>query len=106
MEVAMDITGVSHAMSVPVAAAAEIPPDKAAENRTIVQAVKALNGTEMFGQGNQLTFQWDASAQRMLVRVINPETQQVMWQIPPEYVLSLAENLKQQQAVGTSVNLA
>lgn len=93
----MDISTVSRTTSVPVAAATEIPPEKAAENRSIVQAVKALNGTEMFGQDNQLTFQWDPSAQRMLVRVINPKTQQVVSQIPPEYVLSLAEGLKQQQ---------
>ena len=92
----MNIAGVSHAMSVPVAAAAEIPPDKAAENRTIVQAVKALNGTEMFGQGNQLTFQWDPSAQRMLVKVVNPKTQEVVSQIPPEYVVRLAEDMKQE----------
>ena len=96
----MDITGVSGAMSTPVAAAPEIPPDKAAENRSLVQAVQALNGTEMFGQGNQLTFQWDPNTQRMLIQVINPQTQEVMLQIPPEYVLSLAESLKKPQARG------
>lgn len=94
----MDITTVSRTVGAPVAAATAIPPEKAAENRSIVQAVKALNGTEMFGQDNQLTFQWDPGAQRMLVRVINPQTQQVVSQIPPEYVLSLAEGLKQQQS--------
>ena len=33
---------------------ATIPVDRAAENREVVRAVKALNATEMFGQENQL----------------------------------------------------
>jgi hypothetical protein len=49
----MEITAVdrstAHAASVPVA---PVPMDQAAENREIVRAVKALNGTEMFGEEN------------------------------------------------------
>lgn len=101
----MDITAVNRTMNVPVAAAPEVPLDKSAENRSIVQAVKALNGTEMFGQDNQLTFQWDPGSRRMLVRVINSKTQEVVSQIPPEYVLSLAEGLQPQQGTATCVKI-
>jgi len=94
----MDITTVNGTTNVPVAAAPQIPPDKAAENRSIVQAVKALNGTEMFGQDNQLTFQRDPYSHRMVIQVINKKTQEVVSQIPQEYVLRLAEDLKPQQA--------
>jgi uncharacterized FlaG/YvyC family protein len=97
----MDITGLNRSTSVPVAIPSEIPPDQAAENRSIVQAVKALNGTEMFGHDNQLTFQRDPHSQRMVIKVINKKTNEVVSQIPQEYLLNLAEDLKP-QAGGTS----
>jgi len=95
----MDITAVNR--TIPVAVAPEIPPEKAAEQRSIVQAVKALNGTEMFGQDNQLTFQRDPDTHRMVIQVINRKTHEVVSQIPPEYLVRLAEDLKLQQTSAT-----
>jgi uncharacterized FlaG/YvyC family protein len=94
----MDITAVSGAVTAPVAAAPEIPADTAAENRSIVQAVQALNGTEMFSHDNTLTFQRDPETHRMVIQVINRVTHEVISQIPPEYLLLMAEDLKQPQA--------
>jgi uncharacterized FlaG/YvyC family protein len=94
----MDVNAVNtsaHALSAPVQA---IPVERAAENRDLVQAVKALNGTEMFGQDNELTFQRDLQSRRMVIRVVNRQTQEVVSQVPPEYVLRLAEDLKSQSA--------
>jgi len=93
----VDITAVIGAMNAPAAAAPEIPPEQAAANRSVVQAVKAVNGTGMFGD-NQLTFQRDPASQRMVIQVINPKTHEVVSQIPAEYVLRLADDLKRQQA--------
>jgi uncharacterized FlaG/YvyC family protein len=90
----MEISAVdrnSLASSVPAAPA---PVDHAAENREIVRAVKALNGTEMFGQDNQLLFRRDPETQRMVIRVVNRKTEEVITQIPAEYVLRLSEDLK------------
>ncbi|MBZ5623084.1 MAG: flagellar protein FlaG [Acidobacteriia bacterium] len=87
-------------LTAPVTGASEIPTEKAAENRPIIQAVKALNGTEMFGHDNQLTFQRDPESKRMVLQVINRNTHEVVSQIPPEYVLRLAEDLKPQQDSG------
>jgi uncharacterized FlaG/YvyC family protein len=95
----MDVTAVNRATGAPVVAAPEIPPEKAAENRAVVQAVKAMNGTEMFGQDNRLTYQRDPDSQRIVIQVINQTTHEVVSQIPPEYVLRMAEDLKRQQAV-------
>jgi uncharacterized FlaG/YvyC family protein len=67
--------------------------DKAAENREIVQAVKAVNGTEMFGQDNELMFQRDLETKRMVVRVVNRKTGEVITQVPSEHVLRLADDL-------------
>jgi uncharacterized FlaG/YvyC family protein len=92
----MDINAVNRSVHTSAVAAAAIPVEKAAENREVVQAVRALNGTEMFGQDNQLMFQRDPESQRMVVRVVNRKTNEVVSQIPAEYVLRLAQELKQQ----------
>jgi uncharacterized FlaG/YvyC family protein len=75
-----------------------IPAEQAAAHRDVVQAVKALNATEMFGQGNELTFQMDTQTKRMVIRVVNRQTKEVVSQVPPEYVLRLSEDLKIQSA--------
>ncbi|MBZ5586209.1 MAG: flagellar protein FlaG, partial [Acidobacteriia bacterium] len=88
----MEITGVSPMTAIPV----EAPPvavDRAAENREVIRAVKALNASEMFGEENELQFQLDSRTQRMLIRVVNPKTGEVVSQLPPEYVLRLAAEL-------------
>lgn len=90
----MDITGVNRSFQAAPAHTAPAPVDHAAQNREVVQAVKALNGTEMFGQENQLQFQKDQQTGRMVVRVVNRKTNEVISQIPPEYVLRLAQDVK------------
>ena len=91
----MDINALNRITQAMPAAATAVPADKAAENRQVVQAVKALNRSEMFGQDNTLTFQRDPETQRMVVKVINRKTNDVVAQIPPEYVLRLADDAKQ-----------
>jgi len=90
----MEITPISRHVPAAAAPAESIPVDQAAENRGVVRAVKALNGAEMFGEDNQLLFQRDSETKRMVIRVVNRKTDEVISQIPPEYVLRLAEDLK------------
>lgn len=71
-----------------------VPADKTAENRQVVQAVKAVNGAEMFGSENEMRFQQDPKTKRMVVRVVNRTTLEVVSQVPSEYVLQLAQNLR------------
>jgi flagellar protein FlaG len=94
-ELGMDVNALSRITQALPAAATAIPSDNAAENRQVVQAVKALNKTEMFGEDNNLEFQKDPDTKRMVVKVVNSKTGDVISQIPPEYVLRLAEDLKQ-----------
>lgn len=68
--------------------------EKLAQQRELIQAVKALNGTELFGQNTELTFVFDRETRRALVRVVDKKTRQVTLQIPPEYVLRMAEERK------------
>jgi uncharacterized FlaG/YvyC family protein len=95
-ELAMEITPVNRNVEAMGTNLTTSPVDRAAENREVVQAVKALNQTEMFGDGNELTFQRDQKTQRMVIRLVNRQTDEVVTQIPPEYVLELAKDLRQQ----------
>jgi hypothetical protein len=94
VEVLVDITAVNYRMNVPDSAVPDVPPERAAENRIVVQAVKAVNGAEIFGQDNNLTFRIDPGSKRLVIQVVNQKTHEVLLQIPQEYVLSLAEDLK------------
>ncbi|HEY1497264.1 MAG TPA: flagellar protein FlaG [Candidatus Solibacter sp.] len=92
----MDITAINRGEVGVHAPAPVAPVDKTAENRQIVQAVKAVNGTEMFGPENELRFQKDPESKRMVVRVVNRKTREVLSQVPAEYVLRLAQDIRRQ----------
>lgn len=90
----MDITAVNRSVE-PLAGASPVTPvNQPAEHRDVIQAVKALNATEMFGQDNELVFQMDRESRSLIVRIVNRKTQEVVSQIPPEYILRLRENLE------------
>ncbi len=94
----MDYAAVDRSAARPIEPVATITVDQSAENREVVRAVKALNATEMFGQENQLVFRRDPETQRMVVRLVNRTTEEVVSQIPAEYLLRLAEDLRPKPA--------
>ena len=71
------------------------PAQRTTERVEIIQAVKAVNKTELFGQENELTYVLDQNSRKMLVRIVNRATHEVVRQIPAEYLLKLAIELKQ-----------
>jgi flagellar protein FlaG len=78
----------------PVAAPANVPDAQtAARNREVIQAVKAVNGAELFGSGSELSFSVDRSTQRPVIKVVDRKTGDIIQQIPPEYVLRMAQAL-------------
>jgi uncharacterized FlaG/YvyC family protein len=93
----MDVSSVNSILQVPAATAPVTPVQQPAENREIIQAVSALNSSDMFGQENELMFQLDRQARRVVVQVVNRKTREVVTQVPPEYVLRMAEDLKSGQ---------
>ena len=93
----MDIAEVSRSLNVPVAAASETPPEQAADKRSIVRAVKAVNQTEMLGPDSYLAFQRDPETQRMVIQVLDRKTHELVSQIPAEYLLRLAEDARKLQ---------
>jgi uncharacterized FlaG/YvyC family protein len=89
----MDISPVNRNFALP-AAAPVIPAERAAENREIVQAVKAVNSAGLLGDENELAFHLDPRTHRMSIRVINRKTKEAVSQYPPDYILRLAEEVK------------
>jgi flagellar protein FlaG len=76
------------------AMSAPVTPEQKTQNREIIQAVKAVNNAELFGNNSELTFVLDRQTRRPIVRIMDRKTNEVIEQIPPEYVLRLAEDLK------------
>jgi uncharacterized FlaG/YvyC family protein len=89
----MQITGVTGLGQALVAVAAPSP-EQAAENRSLIQAVKAVNSTQTFGDQNELSFTLDRNTRLPVIRVVDRTTKKVIEQIPPEYVLRLAEEAR------------
>ena len=88
----MNTSSVNNHASAP--AETPLPRAIAEEQRTLIKAVKAVNAAEMFGHQNEVTFVYDRPTQRMLVRVVNRETREIVNQIPSEYVIQMAEEMK------------
>ena len=66
--------------------------EQAAQTRQLLQAAKSVNESGVLGQ-NQLVFLVDPQTHRPVFRIVDRTTQQVISQIPPEYVLRLAQDL-------------
>jgi flagellar protein FlaG len=67
-----------------------------AENRELIQAVKAVNQAELFGSGNELSFSMDRDSKRPVIRIVDRATKEVIRQLPPEYLLRMAQDLSAQ----------
>jgi uncharacterized FlaG/YvyC family protein len=90
----MDVGAINRLVQ-PLATSAPVAPvEQPAEQREVIRAVKALNAAEMFGQQNELLFHMDRQAHRMVIQVVNRQTQEVVTQVPPEYLLRLAQDLQ------------
>jgi len=70
----------------------QVSVEQAAQSRQLVQAAKSVNASGILGQ-NQLVFTMDRQTHRPVFRLVDRNTHQVVAQIPPEYVLRLAEDL-------------
>jgi len=66
------------------------------ENRDLIRSIKSINASELFAEGNELTFAFDRDTKRPVVRVVNQQTGEILWQAPPEYMLHLAQTLGRQ----------
>jgi flagellar protein FlaG len=70
------------------------PPSVRQENRELIQAVKAVNQAEFYGTDRELSFARDRETGRPILRILDRETKEVVEQIPAEYLLRLAQDLR------------
>jgi flagellar protein FlaG len=89
----MDIGSVARASAVSIAIQQPVPTETPAPQRELIQAVQALNGSEMFGHNDELTFAFDRQSRRYVTRLVDRKTREVVRQIPTEYALRMAEEL-------------
>jgi len=68
-------------------------PEQASERAKLIQAVSAVNESNALGD-NTLTFVVDRATHKTVIRIINRTTKDVVMQVPEEYVLRLAEQLR------------
>lgn len=71
-----------------------LSPQQRVEQNQLVQAVKSVNEAQLLGEGRELTFALDRQTKKPVLRIIDKETKEVVRQIPPEYVLRLADELQ------------
>ena len=67
---------------------------QATERRELVKAIKAINATEFFGENYELTFVLDRETHRPLMRIVDRQTREVIRQLPPEYAVRLAQEMR------------
>ena len=66
-----------------------------AENRDLIRNIKSMDASALFGEGRELAFALDRDTRRPVVRVLDQQSGEVLWQAPPEYILRLAQIMSQ-----------
>ncbi|HEX4594829.1 MAG TPA: flagellar protein FlaG [Bryobacteraceae bacterium] len=87
MEITSTKPSINVAEQAPQVAAAE-----AAQRRQLIRASRSVNESGLLGR-NQLVFLIDRATHRPVIRVEDRETHEVILQLPPEYVLRLAQGI-------------
>jgi uncharacterized FlaG/YvyC family protein len=72
---------------------ASASPQTASERRTLASAARVVNDSQVLGEQNELTFAIDPSSHRLVARIVDRNTQQVVQQLPSEYILRVAQEL-------------
>ncbi len=91
----MSLSGINNVSTAPIGPADSVPSRASHEDRrALIQAVKAVNASQLLGQENELTFTFERGSRLPVVRIVNKQTGEVVQQIPAEYILRIAEEMK------------
>ena len=85
--------GVRTEHAVALTALAQWSAREKSDNRELVKAVKEVNASGLLGSNHELTFAIDREAKKVVARVVDTATHEVILQIPGEQVLRMAANL-------------
>lgn len=72
---------------------APTPAERVPEVREMIEAVKAINKSELLGNQNELSFTFDRKTNKPVIRIVDRQTKKVVRTIPPEYLKRLSEEL-------------
>lgn len=70
-----------------------LSPEQATKNREIIRAVQAVNDSGGLAGGGELRYALEGETGRLLIRIVDPVTNEVIRQVPSETVLRVAEIL-------------
>ncbi len=90
----MEINSLYNQNLAPMNDAPHLNPEQAAQDRAVITALKAMNKAELFGSDQELTFLLDRDTQRIVVRLVDRKTKEVIRQVPSEYILRAAAALE------------
>jgi uncharacterized FlaG/YvyC family protein len=93
----MNVSSVQSVNSVAEAGGSNVTPQEASQRRDLVKAAQVINDSRQFGSNNELVFVFDRVTHHAIMRVVNKQTNEVVMQLPPDYVLKLAADVLQQQ---------
>lgn len=63
-----------------------------AEQQEIIHAVESVNKMHLLGEFTELTFTFDRTSRKPILKIVDTRTKEVVQQIPAEYVLRLAQS--------------
>jgi uncharacterized FlaG/YvyC family protein len=95
----MDLTSVQSKGAPPVSGATPptVPPQQAAQQRALIKAADVINANQTFGPNNSVVFVFDRDTHRPVMRVVDSQTNEVLMQLPPQYVLNLAADAEAEE---------
>lgn len=73
-------------------------PAVAADNRVLSSAVKLLNSSGAAGDPRQFSIAIDPTTRQAVVRIVDSSTNEVVEQLPSEYILRVARQLSERIA--------
>ena len=79
-----------------VAPVSPISPQEREVQQKLIRAVESVNSSHLFGQSTELTFSYDRHSRKTILQIIDRETKEVIRQLPPEYLLRLAQELEEE----------
>jgi uncharacterized FlaG/YvyC family protein len=97
----MNISSINPGVQLAPQVSAPLPLPEVAQRRQLISAARAINASGLLGH-NQLVFVVDRQTHRPVIRVEDPDTHEVLLQLPAEYVLRLSQDLKLGSAHTTS----
>jgi uncharacterized FlaG/YvyC family protein len=71
-------------------------------SRALATAVQTLNNSESAGPGRQFSIAIDSKTKVPVVRIVDSKTNELIEQIPSQYILDLAQQINQETASNIS----